>query len=187
MLGPTDLPQELLDKIIGDAADSSLDVKSLCNYSLVGRRWYLTGAIQIYSKWTYNGEEQSFVSFWRFLRTDMNSTRIAGLVQTLDIWNWEYQPQDITPVDHHTDLSHDDMDHTCSAIYSAGIEELMDDIIYGLSVADRTPLMALLLTHLPNVTTINAHVPESDFSLTEVLKHALKVKMIGLNCRHCKT
>ena len=41
---------------------------------------------------------------------------------------------------------------------------------------DRKSSTALLLTCLPNLNTILAHVPESDVVLSEVLKQALKSK-----------
>jgi hypothetical protein len=60
------------------------------------------------------------------------------------------------------------------AIRHAGIEHLEHEIIAKLSspsadTRDHRPLMALLLAGLPNVSTLHAHVPESDPYLQAVL------------------
>lgn len=62
------------------------------------------------------------------------------------------------------------------AIREAGISDLGDDIVRSLSERDHRPLMALLLTSLPNLEVLYAHVPRSDPVLGAVLKRMLDLK-----------
>ncbi|KAL2813594.1 hypothetical protein BJX63DRAFT_431934 [Aspergillus granulosus] len=62
-------------------------------------------------------------------------------------------------------------EHICEEIRRAGISALEGKIF---ACGDRRPLMALLLDSLPNVTMIDAHVPQSDPVLGAVLRRALE-------------
>jgi hypothetical protein len=167
-----DLPLELFGEVLDYAVQGSLDVKSLCACRLVSRHWNLTTSPRIYSKWIYHGEDHSFASLWRFLRTILSNVRIAKMVQTLDIRNWDFHAEGEKKLE--VDLPQEDLTLVRGAIYDAGMQKLESDIIEALNRTDRRPLMALLLTRLPNLTTIYAHVPKSDLVLEEVLKQALK-------------
>ncbi|KAE8366252.1 hypothetical protein BDV27DRAFT_125570 [Aspergillus caelatus] len=59
---------------------------------------------------------------------------------------------------------------------NAGISTLYPSIIDNLHKRDRRPLMALLLTALPNLTTVCAHVPPSDPVLGTVLQNILSIQ-----------
>ncbi|KAF2174836.1 hypothetical protein K469DRAFT_685223 [Zopfia rhizophila CBS 207.26] len=174
MRNPANLPLEPFGDVLDYAVHGNLDVKSLCTFCLVGRQWYVTSIPRIYSKWTYNGEYRSFISLWKFSRTILSNFRVAEQVRTLDIRNWGFHPLGHSEVNLHTDLLQEDLKLIRGAIHNARIQELESDIMKALHRADRRPPMALLLTRLPNLTTICAHVPESDVVLAEVLKQALK-------------
>jgi hypothetical protein len=61
-----------------------------------------------------------------------------------------------------------------NAIFEVGIQHLEKRIIEGLRRADARPLVALLLTYLPNLTTLYIQLLETDIFLAEVLKMSLK-------------
>jgi hypothetical protein len=170
MHNPADLPQELFDKILGYTGHDGLDLKSLCDFCLVDRQWYVTASVRIFSKWMYDGDKHSFLSLWNFLRTILGNTGIATLVRTLDIRNWGFHPGNISEANCHIELPQEDLEMVRRTIRKAGLHELERDIIDALHKTDRRPLMALLLTCLPNLTSMYAHVPESDEVLSAVLK-----------------
>ncbi|KAL3445085.1 hypothetical protein BJX65DRAFT_282251 [Aspergillus insuetus] len=80
-------------------------------------------------------------------------------------------PDDLpTPTEYELDL-------ISKAIRHAGIEHLEHEIIAKLSspsadTRDHRPLMALLLASLPSVSTLYAHVPESDPYLAHICKQS---------------
>lgn len=168
MRNPVDLPAELFDKVVDYAAKSNDDVQSLCAFCLVDRQWYTTTSLRIYSKWTYDGDIYSFRSLWNFLRTVLHNSQVVGQVRTLDVRNWAFHTD--PPPNEDVCLSQEDFDLVRDAVRKAGIQELESSIFEALRKADRRPLMALLLTSLPNLTTICAHVPEIDDFLAGVLK-----------------
>src|SRR4030095_8307176 len=71
------------------------------------------------------------------------------------------------------ELRQRDLELVHGAIRNAGICELEPDIIEALHETDLRPLICLLFTSLPNLTSIDADVPETNVILREVLKQAL--------------
>ncbi|KAL2845291.1 hypothetical protein BJY01DRAFT_247764 [Aspergillus pseudoustus] len=171
MRDPADLPPELFTLILGHVlADAG--VKHACQLSLLSHRWHQCLLPLIYRKWVYDGVNHSFSSLWSFLLTVLRSQHIAGMVRSLVIGNWGFNP--------HTALNQEfthtlhDSEYVRDAVRRAGISALEEEIFASLSRGDRRPLMALLLTCLPNITMIDAHVPQSDPALGAVLRLALE-------------
>jgi hypothetical protein len=59
------------------------------------------------------------------------------------------------------------------AIRMAGMLKLAPNIEKAILQNDRRPLMALLLTVLPNVISLHAYIPDKDPYLAEVLRLSL--------------
>ncbi|KAE8348997.1 hypothetical protein BDV28DRAFT_160858 [Aspergillus coremiiformis] len=173
MPGLEHLPPELFYPVLDLALKDTADIQHLCNLSLLSRQWYVTLVPRIYSEWTYNGARQSFMSLWNFLRTILSNAPRAALVQTLNIGNWGYYPHTCPRGRREVNLLHEDLVLIRDAIQKAGIKHLESNIIKDLRKRDRRPLMALLLTCLPNLTRIYAHVPKSDPVLNAVLRQVL--------------
>lgn len=171
MWNPVDLPAELFGMVIDYAIDRQDDFQSLCNFCLVDRQWYAGLSLRLYFKWTYDGDEHSFISLWKFLRTMLQNAQLAGYVRVLDIQYWEYFP------DLHSyegvGFPQEDLTVIHDAVRKAGIQELELSIDEAVRKDDRRPLMALLLTVLPNLRSIYAHVPEEDPYLAKVLRLSL--------------
>ncbi|KAL2817887.1 hypothetical protein BJX63DRAFT_385345 [Aspergillus granulosus] len=191
-----DLPAELLDPILDYAygpdtpteelnhdPNERLDRRQLGRLLLVKRKWYQALLPRVYSSWSYNGTSHSYMSLFRFLRTILTSPHIAALVQTLNVGNWGhgipfYLSYDVVaPSPTEEGLLSD-------AIRRAGIDYLKHEILEKVlsptkSTADHRPLMALLVAHLPNLSTLYAHVPRSDPYLHAVLLEGRRRSTLG--------
>lgn len=171
MPNPVDLPLELFNEVVDHTIDGRNDVKSLCDLSLVDYQWHAALNTRIYSTWLYDGYRCSISSLWKFLRTILCNRRIANEVRTLQIRNWSFG---FVHGRNRVFFSEDDFELVRNAIYKAGIQQLEWSFMEALRKTDPRPLMALLLTSLPNLTTLYAHLPETDIFLAEVLKRALE-------------
>ncbi|GMG26857.1 unnamed protein product [Aspergillus oryzae] len=167
------LPPELFCPVLDLAFENQSDIQLLCSLSLVSRQWYEALVPRIYAEWTYNGARQSFRSLWNFLRTILNDSRIAALVHSLHIGNWGYYPYARSGEWEELNLPQDEITLFREAINRVGIKHLESNIIKDIRKRDRRPLMALLLTCLPNITRIYTHVPQSDPVLSAVLRQIL--------------
>ncbi|KAE8379618.1 hypothetical protein BDV26DRAFT_280219 [Aspergillus bertholletiae] len=136
------------------------DIQHLCRLSLLSRQWYAALVPRIYAEWTYNGARQSFMSLWNFLRTILSNTHLASLVHSLHIGNWVHYPP-------YSD-EWEELDFLQNEI-----SLLESNIIEDIRKRDRRPLMALLLTCLPNITRIYTHVPQPDPVLHAILRQIL--------------
>jgi hypothetical protein len=97
------------------------------------------------------------------------------MVQTVNIGNWGFglpyylaeQPLDPTA---------EELGLVSKAVRLAGLQHLEEEILSKVSSPlDRNhPLVALLLICLPNVSTIHAHIPDSDSYLYSILLAALE-------------
>ena len=170
MWNPVNLPPELFIEVMDYAVDGKRDLKSLCAFCLVDQQWYTTVSPRIYSRWLYDGDIYSFTYLWKFLRTVLRSARIAQQVHTLRIRNWGFPLHPDVGVC----LSEEDFELVHNAVCKAGIQHLESSVVEALRKADRRPLVALLLTSLPNLATLYAHVPEVDVFFAEMLKQALE-------------
>ncbi|KAL2798962.1 hypothetical protein BJX66DRAFT_333635 [Aspergillus keveii] len=173
MHDPANLPPELFDPIIDLAiCDRELTENHLCQLSLVNRRWHSFVFPRIYTKWTYDGAVHSFASLWSFVITVLRNPHIASMVRTLFISNWGFNPyQAIGEVFKHT--LHDS-EYIREAVRRLKVSGLEEQIFRDLERGDCRPLVAVLLISLPNVSTIEAHVPRSDPVLGTVLQWALE-------------
>ncbi|RDW92949.1 uncharacterized protein DSM5745_00271 [Aspergillus mulundensis] len=192
-----DLPPELLDEIFALAFDTApsigktvqkgdIDVQGLSRLLLVNRKWYQAFVPRLYSRWTFNGARHSYSGLWKFIRTVVTNPDLAARVQVLNIGNWGGSPayylarhHELLDQDRSLHLSPDDEEVAKMAIRRAGLtDELGSQILRAVFASDndyrdRRPLVALLLCSLPRVSTVYAHVPETDPFLGGVLKVAL--------------
>ncbi|RJE21497.1 hypothetical protein PHISCL_06159 [Aspergillus sclerotialis] len=173
MPDPAKLPYELFTIILDLAfEDSNRDstLQHLCALSLFSRQWNKVLLPRIYSKWTYNGARQPFMTLWKFFITIRRDPYLAGLIKTLTIGSWGFYPPRY-PKQFRSQFSQlylppDELVLARMAIHDAGIGNLEDDIVRSLSERDRRPVMALLLT-------VSAHVPHRDQVLKAVLEKAV--------------
>ncbi|KAF2174710.1 hypothetical protein K469DRAFT_771533 [Zopfia rhizophila CBS 207.26] len=168
---PSHLPVELFDRVIGYATEGRSEFRILCNFSLVSRKLYAALNARIYSRWLYDGEHHSISSLWKFLRSILCSRRIADRVHGLNIRNWTFGL-----VHGHSRLifSEDNLELVRNAIRTARLQRMETSIMEALRKTDPRPLMALLLANLRNLTTLYAHLPETDIFLAEVLRKAIE-------------
>lgn len=178
MPNPADLPPELFTNILNLSLHDS-DTRHLCHLSLLSRQWHNTLVSRIYAKWTYNGARQPFMTLWKFLVTVRHSPNLAALVRTLNVRDWGSFPRPDLGKDVQLQLPGTELELIRIAIREAGISDLEDDIVRRLSEGNRRPLVALLLTSLPNLEVLDARVPRSDPVLGAVLKRTLDLKDSG--------
>lgn len=184
---PSRLPPEIFDRILGYGTDKKFDLRALCKFSLVSRQWHAALNARIYTRWSYNGEHHSISSLWRFLRSVLCSRHIADTVHELNIQNWTLGLVHERGL---LDLSENDFDLIRNAISRAGLQRIENNILEALQKADPRPLMALLLGNLRNLTTIYAHLPETDIFFVEVLQKAVEIRqdqspnLCPLSCLH---
>ncbi|BDD57418.1 hypothetical protein MAP00_002781 [Monascus purpureus] len=171
MLEPSRLPVELFAMVIDYATGGNSDVAALCNLSLVSRQWYAALNARVYSRWLYDGELHSISSLWKFLRSILRHRRIADRVYELKIRNWTFG---LVHRRSRLVLSEDDLDLAQNAIRTAGLQRIETSILKALRKADPRALMALLSVNLRNLTTLYAHLPETDIFLAEVLRKAVE-------------
>ena len=176
MPDPAYLPAELFKYVIDRASSGDRDVKSLCDMSLVDRYWHATVSTRIYPTWTFDGDIHSIKSLWNFLRTILSSPRIAKQVRTLNIRNWTFG---LSYAHNDASLSEQNIEMVRSAILKAGLQPVMPMFMDGLYTATPEPLMALVLAHLPDLTTLYADIAETDTFFVEVLRHGLEHRENG--------
>ncbi|KNG89601.1 hypothetical protein ANOM_003193 [Aspergillus nomiae NRRL 13137] len=167
------LPPELFCPVLDLAFENQSDIQLFCSLSLLSRQWSEALVPRIYAEWAYNGARQSFRSLWNFLRTILNDSRLAVLVHSLHIGNWGYYPHARSGEWEELNLPREEITLIREAINRVGIKHLESNIIKDIRKRDRRPLMALLLTCLPNLTRIYAHVPQSDPVLSAALMQIL--------------
>lgn len=165
------LPVEIFDVVMGYATEGRNDVRTLCNLSLISRQWHAALNARIYSRWLYDGEHHSISSLWKFLRSILCNRRVADGVYEVNIRNWTFAIIEERP---RLVLSEDNLDLVRNAIHMAGLQRIETSILEALRKADPRPLMALLLANLRNLTTLYAHLPETDIFLAEVLRNAVE-------------
>ncbi|KAI9370130.1 hypothetical protein BJX61DRAFT_549171 [Aspergillus egyptiacus] len=206
MPDPLDLPGELLDHVLtlafgisprgeweADALDNQ-DVSSLSRLLLVSRKWHQALIPRLYSCLTYNGARHTYACLWRFLRTVLQNPDLAAEVRVLNIGNWGLDPpvylNSDLEVDRKLDLkdeqfkfSSDDKALVRKATHRAGFTaELQSNFLEGIFLEEnheRRPLVALLLTCLPRVETVYAHLPAQDSFFRAVVQVAIDRQQNG--------
>jgi hypothetical protein len=181
---PVEVLNDILDHAYGTDIDPSdhLDKPRLVRLLLVSRKWYQVFLAHVYSSWSFNSACHTYRSLWCFLRTVLTRPHIADLVQTLNVGNWGHGTPFYLPHDTF-EASRAERSIFSEAIRSAGIHHLEDEIQgnfppAALELVHHRPLMALLLVNLPNVSTMYAHIPDSDPYLKAVLGDCLNSSML---------
>ena len=177
MPDPADLPMELLGPILDMALER--DTQHLCDLALVNRKWYILMLDRIYRDWAYNGARQSFMRLWKFVRTVRSNAHIAARVRTLNIGNWGFYPRRVRQPQRKLQLLPDEIELIHKAIHDAGLSDLEESIVESLFRRDRRPLMVMLLASVPNLSTLYAHVPQSDPILGTFLKRKFEFRTSG--------
>lgn len=102
--------------------------------------------------------------------TVLSNAHLAALVRTLNIGNWGFYPSAALKRGQDLQLPPEELKLVSNAIHNGGIQHLEASIVReSLPRRDRRPLMALLLTCLPNLSTVYAHVPSCDPVLGTVI------------------
>jgi hypothetical protein len=167
MLDPAELPAELFCMVVDFIVENKEDQRPLCILSLVSHHWHAIHTPRLYSKFTHDGDTHSFMSLWKFLRTMLENERLVQYVRALDIQYWGLH---LNSSDNDGPLMEEDIVAIHDAVRMAGMQKLAPDIEEAILQNDRRPLMALLLTVLPNVISLHAQIPEKDPYLAEVLR-----------------
>ncbi|KAI4161039.1 MAG: hypothetical protein LQ342_005202 [Letrouitia transgressa] len=182
MPDPAGLPLELFDKILDNILTRSPavyscrhhNIKQLYAFSLFNRTWHERSTPKLYSRWTYHGRIHSFLRLWKFLCTIVSNTRIARLVRTLDIREWDPDPLYAEKVCCYDGFPAEDVKLVCNALHLADISAMEHTVLQALHQNDRRPLVALLMTCLPQLTKLNVVVQDIDKCFTQVLNLALR-------------
>lgn len=156
-------PPEIRDNIFGYATDDGRDARSLASCALVNKDWNSKARPLLYSRWIYHGEKHSYKSLWKFLRTVIRDDSIAALVQTVDARNWSQKAAHSAQSSF--EIPYNELRLVREAVRTFVLRATTEILINGIKNGDRKPLMALLLTILPNLRTLSAHVPDHDLYL----------------------
>lgn len=109
------------------------------------------------------------MTLWKFVRTVLSNNDLASLVRTLKVANWGYSPRGRSYKALY--LPPDELELLRQAAKDTGIGDYFESgIMVSLDRLDRRPLVALLLTCLPNLITAHAHFPQQGTVLAAVLK-----------------
>ncbi|KAK0625913.1 hypothetical protein B0T14DRAFT_508758 [Immersiella caudata] len=161
------IPVELFDSVL----PATSDPKALCTISLVCRGWRALLRSRIYSSWSHDGHFNSIRSLWYFLRIVLGDGQIAATVRTVAFRNWTIGLVHSTKLGP-LKLNDNDIEILSRAILKTGLRETAPEFVTAFRKADPRAFMALLLASLPNLTTLNAHIPEDDPFLDAVLQKA---------------
>ncbi|KAL3440146.1 hypothetical protein BJX65DRAFT_315091 [Aspergillus insuetus] len=181
-------PAELLHPILGLAFASHpppsrfgndtvgvLDPRGLSRLLLVNHRWHHTFLPYVYSTWSFDGGYQSHRCLWKFFRTIVAHPHLAAMVQTVNIGNWGFSLP-FYLAEQPLDINAEELALVSKAVRLAGLQHLEEEILSKVStpLGRNHPQVALLLTCLPNVSTVYAHIPDSDPYLNHILLAALE-------------
>lgn len=189
MPGLTDLSVELIDQILSFAFTSKdvynedlVDINGLSRLLLVNRKHHQVFLPRVYSTWTYNGTLHSYSSLWKFLRTVVTNPDLAATVQVLAIGNWGACPpfyiernRKLQKQDENCQFTSNDMEIVKTAIQRAGLTSKLGSLFMDATFTkcngyrDARPLMGLILTNLPEISTVYACIPASDLFLGSIL------------------
>ncbi|KAL2014484.1 hypothetical protein VTN00DRAFT_2009 [Thermoascus crustaceus] len=183
MHDPAGLPLEIFLIILHYVAGGNPDKLDYydqfpSNLCLINRRWHAVAVPQLYSRVENHGEPWLKRSLWRFLRTVISNAELAALVRTVDFpQKYTYQGKDKDRFKEAERLYSENREIVQKAISQAGLEgsssSLESEIHEGLQRDDQRPLIALILAHLPNLTTLQIHVQKSDPFLEAILFRAV--------------
>ncbi|KAJ9266682.1 hypothetical protein DTO212C5_6218 [Paecilomyces variotii] len=184
---PLDIPSKDLDAAIRRVPDARSEERQLSDLCRVGKQWRDLVQPTLYETFTYRGERQSLRRLWLYVRTILSRPELASCVKHLEIraWGLWIFPSDVMKPQNELIFSQAERVVLKAAIGDAGFDEKDEfNMIWAIEKnADRTPLMALLLTRLPNVESIQAHVPAWCYYLSEIFKKAIEKEEEGTTAR----
>ena len=90
-------------------------------------------------------------------------------MRTLNIRNW---PFGIVRDRNHTHFSEEDTELIRNAVRRAGIQQNESSFVAAIRKIEPRPSMALVIAFLADLTSLYAHLPETDIFLAEVLRRA---------------
>ena len=180
MPDPANLPLELFIKVLDHVAtdvpsvipadfdegsDTNTDEYHSC--CLVSRRWNASSTPRLYSRWIYDGTQYTFTRLWNFMRTIMYKPDVAKFVRFAGIKGLDSDPC------YYKSLSAGEQQSVRHVIQMAGMAEAGSSTLLARGMADPRLLMALILTCLPNLKTLEASMYDTDRYFTQVLRLAL--------------
>ena len=183
MSDPADLPRELLAQVldhlypppspecvcIQDHDDAVCRVFNNC--ILVNKRWYEISIPRLYHRWTWSSQRHNFNHLWRFLRTIIRHTRLAGLVHALDIreWHWGHVKLSVNADDPQNEVQErDKYYHFRQAMRAIPWQEFKEvqqaieatDLSFAsarlVPLEELDVLILFILTCLPNLSSLTA-------------------------------
>ncbi|KAJ9299365.1 hypothetical protein DTO271G3_2987 [Paecilomyces variotii] len=172
-----EIPSNDLDAAIRRVPDALSEERQLSDLCRVGKQWRDLVQPTLYETFTYRGERQSLRNLWLYVRTILSRPELASCVKHLEIraWGLWVIPSDVEKPENQLTLLQAERAMLKAAIGDAGFNEKDEfNMFWAIEKnADRTPLMAILLTRLPNVESIQAHVPAWCYYLSEIFKNAI--------------
>ena len=179
MPDPANLPLELFNKVLNHIATDTPSViatdyeindpdpKEFHACCLVSRRWYANTTPRLYSRWIYDGTENGVTRLWNFLRTILSRPDVATFVRFAGIKGLD------SNLAYHDNLPAQDQESVRNAMRMAGMAEIGNSRIRAQDLSDLRLLMALVLTCLPKLKTLEASMYENDQYFAQVLRLAL--------------
>ncbi|KAJ9399917.1 hypothetical protein DTO282F9_3265 [Paecilomyces variotii] len=184
---PLEIPSKDLDAAVRRLPDARSEERQLSDLCRVGKQWRDLVQPTLYETFTYRRERQSLRNLWLYLRTILSRPELASCVKHLEIraWGCWVIPSDVEKPENQLTLSQAERVVLKAAIGDAGFNEKDEfNMFWAIEKnADRTPLMAILLTRLPNVESIQAHVPAWCYYLSEIFKKAIEKEEEGTTNR----
>lgn len=143
------------------------------NLCLINRRWHTVTVPILYSRFSNHGEPWLKKSLWFFLRTIISNMELAALVRMVHfLQKYTYRGKNMDRFREAERLYVENREIVQKAISQMGViegSELELEMHEALRKDDQRPLIALILAHLPSLTTLRMHVQESDPFLEAIL------------------
>ena len=171
MPDPGTLSSELFTAVLRAAtlpptsSDGQWSTETLNTYyacSLVSHTWHVHTLPLMYENIHYDGEDQPFKRMWLYTRTLIENPSIGLLVQHATFWHCYL---DELPDNPGEDARSDRSGRRESrAICSLGCEIGFGaaDLSRALQAKKRFPLMAIIISKLPNLVTLSLNITDSD-------------------------
>ncbi|PKY08987.1 hypothetical protein P168DRAFT_315029 [Aspergillus campestris IBT 28561] len=145
------------------------------NLCLVNHNFYFAASARLYHTFIYDGSFHERNRPWKFLRTIVESPRLANQVRTVDIQHMlkHNGPRSRNFVG---DLVDDYLEIVGRAVIHAGFSELgLDNIVGVFRINISTPLAALIIACLPRLRTLYMNFADEDAFMEILLSYAVNV------------